>query len=148
MMTDRIEIESGIPVPVRGEDRIVYPFHKMKPGDSFLVDKEPTKMRLNTMYGLARRRKCRITIRREGKGFRVWYLGPRENSSNWGANWSAEEDIGLVQMVENGSAATALVDEFERTFEQISFRCAHLRETGRWREILVLLKEDDDRDSG
>lgn len=63
-----------------------YPLDKMLIGDSFFVPEPLTRSRQNSLYALAKKRGCKVSIRKwvedETSGFRVWYLGPISGNLN------------------------------------------------------------------
>ena len=63
-----IKIENGVPLPPihRGRGEIINALRKMDIGDSFYTAKAWS------MYNVAARAGITITVRREGKGFRIW----------------------------------------------------------------------------
>jgi hypothetical protein len=71
------EIEAGRPVPeTRGRAR-KYPFDRMAVGDSFFAP-EPGPYGMRSAAHWYRTHRCpdfRVTIRKEGHGFRLWRVG-------------------------------------------------------------------------
>jgi hypothetical protein len=78
-MEGGIEIQSGVPVPPRRVGSVLYPYERMKVGDSFFVEGQ-TKYKINDMCArnrkMGHRLKMRFIARRvtEGEkvGIRIW----------------------------------------------------------------------------
>lgn len=69
-----MNIENHIPVPGPESARSVYPFPKMKVGDSFLVlEADWVRNLRSAAYMYAKRHPgVRFTIRKYGEGWRLW----------------------------------------------------------------------------
>lgn len=68
-----IKIERGIPIPLRNSEReSVYPFAKMKIGDSFKVarDKAQSVRASANSFGIKHKRK--FVVRKIERGYRCW----------------------------------------------------------------------------
>ena len=70
---DITPIEKGIPIPERNEAHILYPLHRMDPGDSFTI---PLNKLSSLKSNITRFRKTypnqEFTHRKEGERVRVW----------------------------------------------------------------------------
>ena len=76
-MTETIKIERGIPIPPkrkRGSRK--YPFDQMKIGDSILIGR---KSQTSAYHYRIAHPEFRFTVRREGKGFRLWRVSEPQN---------------------------------------------------------------------
>ena len=66
-----VKIDKGVPIPDYKTKPAKYPWKDMKVGDSFLSDK-PTINITGAVQQAQRKWKMKFTIRKEGKGCRVW----------------------------------------------------------------------------
>lgn len=78
-MGRRIKIDKGIPIP--GRRGSIYPFDKMKVGDSFFIKLKPrqTKRQLQVMlagkanyYAKCSKNKAKFRTYRDDRGVRIW----------------------------------------------------------------------------
>ena len=69
-----IKVQKGIPVPEGDGRPRVYPFDRMKVGDSFVLSAEESKLesRRQSVLNSARRQGVKITTRIESGKVRVW----------------------------------------------------------------------------
>jgi hypothetical protein len=70
-----IKIDRNIPVPAEcGKKNRLYPFGKMEPGDSFLINGfDPNRVRSAALsFGKAKSPKQKFSIRKTPEGHRCW----------------------------------------------------------------------------
>lgn len=77
-MTQKFEIEKGIPIPLRNairRNRLYPEAEDLAIGDSFLIDSGDAKQDLglsNGVHGHYKTTKIKVSVRKTDEGFRVW----------------------------------------------------------------------------
>lgn len=65
-----MKIEKGIPIPHRA--KLQLPLAEMNVGDSVWIEMPKTKNKHSNIYNKAKTIGCKVTIRKENNGLRIW----------------------------------------------------------------------------